>query len=124
MNFDEPVQGHLHWNENEYSDGKKSVWKVILILSAVTVIEVGTAMVYDHLNPNGGSGKLFINLFMVVASVVKVFYIMGTFMHLGHETKGFKMTVLLPFLFLIWAIIAFTYEGASWHAMRGLLNIF
>jgi hypothetical protein len=123
MSFEVPSEGHLHWNENEYKEGRASVWKTILILSAVTVIEVGTAMIYDVYVPSG-NGKIFINLFMAVASVVKVWYIMGIFMHLGHETKGFKMTVLFPFLFLIWAIIAFTLEGDSWNAMRHLLNVF
>ena len=117
-------EGHLHWNDTEYNDSRKDVWKTIIVLSVITVVEVGVAMIYDHFYPEGGSGKVFINLFMVVASVFKVFYIMGTFMHLKHETKGFLMTVFTPFMFLIWAIIAFTLEGASWHHMRSLLNLF
>ncbi|MFN8298029.1 MAG: cytochrome C oxidase subunit IV family protein [Chitinophagales bacterium] len=124
MSFETPTEGHLHWTEGEYNQGKKDVLKTILILSAVTVIEVGTAMVYDHFNPQGGSGKIFINLFMAVMSVVKVVYIMGIFMHVNHENAWFKRTILLPFLFLIWAIIAFAVEGNSWHAMREVLKIF
>jgi hypothetical protein len=30
----------------------------------------------------------------------------------------------LPFMFLIWAIIAFTFEGSSWQFMRTWLNAF
>jgi hypothetical protein len=123
MSFEVPSEGHLHWSQSEYKAGRASVWRTILILSVVTVVEVGVAMIYDHFVPSG-KGKIFINLFMAAASVVKVWYIMGIFMHLGHETKGFKMTVLLPFLFLVWAIIAFTLEGDSWNAMRQLLNVF
>ncbi len=123
MNFEVPSEGHLHWTESEYNESRASVWKTIIILSVVTVVEVGIAMIYDHF-VHDGTGKLFINIFMAVASVVKVWYIMGIFMHLGHETKGFKFTVLFPFLFLIWAIIAFTLEGDSWNAMRSLLNVF
>ena len=123
MSFETPSEGHLHWNETEYKEGKASVWKTILILSAVTVVEVGIAIIYDLFVP-GGNGKIFINIFMAIASVVKVWYIKGVFMHLGHETKAFKMTVLLPFLLLIWAIIAFAIEGDSWNAMRHLLNGF
>ena len=123
MNFDEPVQGHLHWTPEEYSDGKKEVWTTIWVLSAVTVTEVGIAIGYDVLVKNG-SGKWMISLLMAIFSVVKVIYIMGTFMHLKHEKKRFIYSVLLPFLFLIWAIIAFTLEGESWHTMRGWLNAF
>jgi len=124
MNFEVPSEAHLHWNENEYNEGKKSVMKTIIILSIVTVIEVGAAMVYDKIYPTGGGPKMWLNLFMAVMSVVKVVYIMGIFMHVNHETGWFKRTILLPFLFLIWAIIAFAVEGGSWHAMRELLNVF
>ena len=124
MNFDEPVQGHLHWTADEYADSRKDVLKTIIILSVVTVAEVGIAIGYDHFYGKEGHGKIFINLIMAIASIIKVYFIMGTFMHLKHEKKWFIMTVFLPFLFLIWAIIAFSVEGASWQAMRGLFNLF
>ena len=117
-------EGHLHLNDEEYAHGRKEVMKTIIILSVVTVVEVSVAIIYDHFNPTGGNFKWLINLFMAVMSVVKVIYIMGTFMHLKNETKGFYLTVLLPFMFLIWAIIAFSYEGGSWNHMRSLLNVF
>jgi cytochrome c oxidase subunit 4 len=123
MNFDEPVQGHLHWNDGEYKDGRKEVLKTIVILSVITVAEVSIAISYDKLVP-GGQNRWIINLLMAIFSVIKVVYIMGTFMHLRHEKKGFILTCLLPFLFLVWAIIAFTFEGSSWQAMRHLLNAF
>lgn len=122
MNFETPTEGHLHWTEEEYKDGKKSVLRTIFILSAVTIAEVSLAIAYDKLMPN--ASKLPINLVMAVLSVVKVVYIMGIFMHVNHETPWFKRTILMPFMFLIWAIIAFAVEGGSWHAMRSLLNIF
>ncbi len=124
MNFDEPVQGHLHWTEGEYNDSKKDVMKTIIILSLVTIGEVGIAIGYDHFMGDKGTGKLFINLIMAVASIIKVYFIMGTFMHLKHEKKWFIITVFAPFSFLIWAIIAFSVEGSSWQAMRGWMNLF
>jgi hypothetical protein len=124
MNFDEPVQGHLHWTDSEYKDGRVEVLRTIIILSVVTVVEVGIAIGYDELAKDGGKYKWLISLLMAAFSVVKVIYIMGTFMHLKHEKKRFMLTVLMPFLFLIWAIIAFTLEGESWHVMRSWLNAF
>ena len=124
MNFDEPVQGHLHWTEAEYDDSKKDVMKTILILSAVTIFEVGVAIAYDHFMGAEAKGKIFINLIMAIASIVKVYFIMGTFMHLKHEKKWFIITVFTPFSFLIWAIIAFSVEGSSWETMRTWINLF
>jgi len=120
----EMPEGHLHLTDAEYADGKQDVLKTIIILSVVTVVEVSVAIGYDHFNPNGGSMRWLINLFMAVMSVVKVVYIMGTFMHLKAETRGFFLTVVLPFMFLIWAIIAFSYEGSSWHGMRDVVNAY
>jgi len=124
MNFDEPVQGHLHWTDGEYASDKSEVFKTIMILSVITVAEVSIAIGYDELVHDAGKYKWVINLLMAIFSVIKVVYIMGTFMHLKHEKKWFMITVLTPFSFLIWAIIAFTYEGASWHYMRTWLNMF
>jgi hypothetical protein len=124
MNFDEPVQGHLHWTEGEYNDSKKDVMKTIIILSAVTIFEVGIAIGYDHFLGKEGHGKIFINMIMAIASIIKVYFIMGTFMHLKHEKKWFIITVFAPFSFLIWAIIAFSVEGSSWEHMRTWLNLF
>ena len=117
-------EGHFHLTDEEYASGKKLMLKTIIILSIVTVVEVSLAIGYDHFNPTGGNFKWLINLFMAVMSVVKVVYIMGTFMHLKDETRGFFLTVVMPFMFLIWAIIAFSYEGSSWNHMRSLLNVF
>ncbi|HWB62589.1 MAG TPA: cytochrome C oxidase subunit IV family protein [Chitinophagales bacterium] len=124
MDFEEPVQGHLHWTDGEYSDGRKEVLKTIIVLSVVTIAEVSIAISYDELVKDGGKFRWLISLLMAIFSVVKVIYIMGTFMHLKHEKKGFQMSVLLPFLFLVWAIIAFTLEGSSWEYMRTWLNMF
>ncbi len=120
---EEMPEGHLHWNDEEYVHGKAEAWRTIIILSVVTIVEVGIAMLYDKFVP-GGEMKWALNIFMALVSVVKVIFIMGTFMHLKHETKGFFLTVALPFLFLVWAIIAFSYEGVSWEAMRASLNLF
>lgn len=124
MSFEQPTEGHLHWNESEYADGRKDVLKTIIILSVVTVVEVGAAMIYDQIYQTTEGPKMLLNLFMAVMSVVKVWYIMGIFMHVGHETKGFKWTILLPFAFLIWAIIAFSVDGATWMNYRSILNQF
>ena len=123
MNFDEPVQGHLHWTNDEYEHGKKEVMKTILILSVITVVEVGIAILYDMFMAHS-FGKIWINLLMAIFSVAKVYFIMGTFMHLKHEKKWFIITVFAPFSFLIWAIIAFSVEGASWEHMRTFINMF
>jgi hypothetical protein len=40
----EMPEGHLHWNQAEYKDSRKDVLKTIIILSVVTITEVGVAI--------------------------------------------------------------------------------
>ncbi|MCB0634459.1 MAG: hypothetical protein KDD15_32220, partial [Lewinella sp.] len=39
-----------------------------------------------------------------------------------YELKGLAMTVLLPTLLLVWALIAFFQEGDSWKNRRELIK--
>ena len=39
-------------------------------------------------------------------------------MHMGHEVKGLRMTVLMPMLLLVWAVVAFFHEGDAWKNRR------
>ena len=43
-------------------------------------------------------------------------------MHMGHEVQGLRISVLLPTLLLVWAIIAFFQEGGSWGERRELIK--
>ena len=43
---------------------------------------------------------------------------MREFMHLKYELNGLTLSVVLPALLLIWAIIAFFWEGSSWERNR------
>ena len=85
------------------------VWKTTLILSIVTVVEVTGALLYPDTLP-----RIILTLFVIAMSILKAYYIVGTFMHLKFEIKNLIVTVLLPFMFLIWFIISFLWEG-SWY---------
>ena len=109
----------------EYNHHKKDVYKTTGILSIITIVEVLFALFYEFkLVRELGWPRIPLNIFLIVASLLKGIFIMGVFMHVKHETKGFIMTILCPFAFLIWMIIAFMWEGASWSEMRDLLNWF
>jgi cytochrome c oxidase subunit 4 len=108
-----------HMSQEEYQQGKKDVYRTTIILSIVTVGEVLGSIVYEHYI-DGTRWPLM--LFVTVMSIVKAFWIMKVFMHVGHEKKGFVFTLLFPFVFLIWAIISFSTEGSSINLMRESLN--
>lgn len=102
-----------------YSEAKKIATKTILILAVITIFEVFMALLGKgyivsgfHL-PHALMGAL-----MIVMSVVKAYLIIYEFMHMKYEVPGLVKTVLLPTLLLVWAVIAFLYEGNYWNNSR------
>jgi cytochrome c oxidase subunit IV len=110
--------GHL-----SYEDSKKIATKTIIILAIITICEVIFALL--------GKGYIIEGLYfpgwltggvMIIMSVVKAYLIIYEFMHMKYEVPGLVRSVLLPTVLLIWAVIAFTYEGQDWQKRRDLID--
>lgn len=104
-----------------YEEQKKFVLRGLGLLGLITIVEVFVALLAKgHLGMAKWEGALHYAymLAMVSASIYKAYFIVFFFMHMAHEVRGLAMTVLLPTLLLVWAIIAFFQEGSSWGARR------
>lgn len=88
----------------------KQIWKVFIILSAITTLEFIIAFT---LKAGYFKTSIFIGL-----TIVKAFYIVGEFMHLKHEVKGLIWAILLPCLFVCWLLLAMMMEGSSIFNLR------
>jgi cytochrome c oxidase subunit IV len=105
-------------SEAEYKQQRSKVWKTTGILAVVTIVEVGIALLYNRFF-HDSNYKMALNIFMVVASLAKAFYIVGIFMHVRYENKAMAYSILAPpLMFFIWFIIAFLMEGDAYHHMR------
>lgn len=110
--------GHL-----TYEQSKSKAFKVISILAVITICEVifallGKGYLVDGVHFN----EVLIAAVMIIMSIVKAYLIVFEFMHMKYEVKGMMKSVLLPLGLLIWAIIAFFYEGNDWKGRRSLIN--
>lgn len=109
-----------------YEEGKKRVVFGLGLLAAVTVVEVIISLFgKGHIIPGINDIKwLFypVALALVGLSVYKAYFIIYEFMHMKYEVKGLALSVLLPTLLLVWAIIAFFQEGNSWKNRRELIK--
>ena len=91
------------------------IWKVAIILGAVTAIEY----VFAFNMPRG----LLLNTIFVTLTIVKAFYIVSEFMHLGHEVKGLVWSIILPMIFILWLIVALVnIEGSAVKDGRGTVD--
>jgi cytochrome c oxidase subunit IV len=102
-----------------YEKSKQVALKTIIILAVITVIEVLIALTGKGYIIKGLHFPWYImNLVMIMMSLYKAYLIVGEFMHMRHEVRSLGMTVVLPTLLLVWAIIAFMYEGGAWKGNR------
>jgi cytochrome c oxidase subunit IV len=67
--------------------------------------------------------RMPLNIFVIVMSLLKAWYIVGVFMHLKYEVMNLIATVLFPLVFLVWAIIAFLWEG-DWYGHAQAAGLF
>ena len=101
--------------------GKEVVQKIIrttVILSVITLIELGLGFAMYLMPELNSAVVLFIKGAIVILSLLKAFYIVGVFMHLGEEIKNLIMTIIVPLLLFVWFIAAFLLDGSSWRNLR------
>ncbi len=106
--------GHL-----TYQESKALATKVILILAVITFSEVIFALYgKGHLIEGHSLPGWLIGGVMIAMSIVKAYLIVYEFMHMKYEVPGLVKTVILPTLLLVWAVIAFFWEGSDWQNRR------
>src|SRR5690606_14455839 len=113
-------------HHHTYEEAKKFAYFGLKLLAIVTVIEVIISLfAKGHL---GWKEAYYLDwvhyaagAIIAVLSLYKAYFIVFNFMHLGSETKSMIRTVLLPLLLLIFAIIAFIWEGAYWNNNRSYI---
>ncbi len=102
-------------------ESKIRVWRVCGILAIVTAVEIAAALI--HYNYMHDSPKSLLNILFIVLSAAKAYYIMSEFMHLKYELKPMVISILAPFLFLVWGVIAFLWEGKYWLSAKEFWQI-
>lgn len=106
-----------------YEQSKSIALKTILLLGAITLFEVFMALLgKGYVIPGFHFPIWLVGILMIIMSFVKAYFIVYEFMHMKYEVPGLMKSVLLPTLLLVWAIIAFFYEGNDWQRRRALID--
>ncbi len=105
-----------HHSEEEGVQKRKTIWKVTGLLTFITAVEVALGAKIGQDSPSWP----FVKVAFIILTLVKAFYIVMSFMHLGHERKSLKMVILVPYIiFILYLIfIALTESvavGAAWE---------
>jgi caa(3)-type oxidase subunit IV len=79
------------------------IWRTFWILLVITIFEVGIAFtsIPHHI----------LIIIFIVLTIVKAYYIVAFFMHLKHEKASLKMSIVLPFILILYLIVMALAEG-------------
>ena len=101
-----------HHSEEEGKVKRRKLWNVFWIMLAITIVELIIGSYASNLGllaDDRTSGEL-LKVIFIGLTIAKAFYIVFSFMHLGHEKKMLKYSILAPYLifilYLIYIIIA------------------
>ena len=86
----------------EHTSHTGLIWKVFIILSAITIVEVILGIIKPdalHLTKILGTSPL--NIIFLVLTLVKAYYITWFFMHMSDESKSLRRSVVWTAVFLI-----------------------
>lgn len=85
----------------------KHFLKVMWYLAIITAFEFAIAFTVPH-------EYKWVRIWVFIAlTIVKAYYIVSEFMHLGHEKKSLKMSIVLPMLFVVFFIFIMIYQGGA-----------
>lgn len=102
--------------------GTKEIWRTFWILLGLTIVELILGYILIGVESHGA--RLTIKGVIIILMLAKAFYIVAYFMHLKSEIRNLIMTIIVPLALLIWAIIAFLYEGNSFRNNRNTYDAY
>ncbi len=95
--------------EEEGKKNRRTLWNVFWIMLFITIFE----LIVGFMAPSKGwSGTWWLKTLFISLTIVKAAAIVIWFMHLGHEVKFFKYTILAPYVvFMFYTIFIILTEG-------------
>lgn len=109
---------NAHHSEEAGRVFRKKVYKVTIILTTITIIEV---LMGANFQRNGTFTWDMIVVGFVFLTLLKAGYIVSVFMHLGDERKNIQRTILIPYIFfMVYLIVLITVIEGGY---QGLIQI-
>lgn len=90
---------------------RKMIWKVTAILTAITIVEVGLGMTIKQ----GTDWWPVVKWSFLIMTIVKAFYIVMEFMHLGGEQRSFKWMLITPYVLFMGYLVFQCLEEATYQ---------
>lgn len=96
----------INMSEEDIKKAKqKNIIRVMLILAAVTALEFVFAFTLQR--------GVWLTILYFALTIAKAYYIVSEFMHLGHEVRSLRYSIIFPLILIIWLLVALLVEGTA-----------
>jgi caa(3)-type oxidase subunit IV len=107
-----------HHSEEEGKKIRSKIWKVTLLLTVITAVEVALGAYIKQ----SSDIWIYVKWTFLALTILKAGYIVMIFMHLGEERKWLRNVVLIPYaLFILYLIFIALWEalavGDAWSGL-------
>jgi caa(3)-type oxidase subunit IV len=107
-----------HHSEEEGKKIRSKIWKVTLLLTVITAVEVALGA---YIKQSSGIW-IYVKWTFLALTLLKAGYIVMVFMHLGDERKWMRNVILIPYaLFIVYLIFIALWEalavGDAWSGL-------
>tara|TARA_B100000902_G_scaffold398881_1_gene467354 strand:+ start:6117 stop:6434 length:318 start_codon:yes stop_codon:yes gene_type:complete len=98
----------------------RHIWIVFWILLILTTVEVLLGIFKPpFMLSNYIIGVSLINMTFIILTIIKAYYIVAAFMHLGHEKSALQVSIVAPMWILIPYLLFILLTEASFHGAIG-----
>ena len=102
------------------NNSTRHIWIVFWILLFLTAVEVLLGIFKpSFMLSNYILGVTLLNMTFITLTIVKAYYIVAVFMHLGHEKKSLQISIVAPMWLLIPYLLFILLSEASFHGAIG-----
>ena len=97
-----PYEFAVHHSEEDGKKIRRRLWNVFWILLVITTVEVTLGIFWKQMSgDNSASVWPVVKWLFISLTLVKAFYIVAEFMHLGGEKKSFVLTIMIAYSVLL-----------------------
>lgn len=105
-----------HHSEEEGKVARRKLWNVFWIMLGVTIVEllIGSFALKMGLLDGERHSTAVLKVIFVGLTIVKAFYIVFSFMHLGGEKKSLRYSILAPYIMFILYLVFISITEANY----------
>ena len=112
---DESYAINAHHSDEAGKKIRRNIYKVTLFLTLATILEVFLGASFKR--NETFTWDVIVSVFAIL-TLVKAFFIVSVFMHLGGERKNIQLTILIPYLFfMVYMIVLITVIEGNYQGL-------